>query len=216
MNHKPLMQREEVANALTHSIGVLASLIGGALLITLAAMSGDLWHVISAVVYSSALFILYTASTVYHATRHGDIKARLEIADHCAIFLLIAGTYTPFTLVSLRGVWGWSLFGIIWGLAIIGVILKLFVMGRLRRLSTLIYIAMGWLVIVAAEPMVRALSLPALILLLLGGITYTAGTFFYHNERIPYAHTIWHLFVLGGSACHFVAVAIQLLPGGTA
>lgn len=212
MQHKRITQREEAANVITHGFGIIASIVGGVTLITLAVLFGDPWRLISAAVYSASLLLLYTASTVYHAAQNQFTKARLEIFDHCAIFVLIAGTYTPFTLVSLRGNWGWSLFGVIWGLATAGVIWKLFFTRRFHFVSTLIYVAMGWLVLVAVGPMVRALPVETLLLLVAGGITYTAGTFFYHNQRIPYAHAIWHLFVLGGSACHFAAIATQILP----
>ena len=202
--------REEFANALTHGVGIVASVIGGATLITLAAISGDTRQIVSAAVFTATLILLYTASTLYHAFHEAAVKARLKVLDHCAIFLLIAGTYTPFTLIALRGGWGWSLFGVIWALAVAGVVFKLFFTGRFRRLSTLIYIAMGWLVIVAMGPLVEALPAWTLGLLIAGGIAYTAGTFFYHRPRLPYAHAIWHLFVLAGSVLHFAAVAMQV------
>ncbi|HEX5515132.1 MAG TPA: hemolysin III family protein [Gammaproteobacteria bacterium] len=203
--------REEIINALTHGLGVLASVAGGAVLITLAALFGDAWRVVGAVVFVGSLLLLYSASTLYHAVRHELVKARLKVFDHCAIFILIAGTYTPFTLVDLRGSWGWPLFGVVWGLAATGVVFKLFCTGKLRILSTLMYIAMGWLALVAIKPMLQALPTSALIWLLAGGLTYTVGTLFYHS-RIPYSHAIWHLFVLGGSSCHFVAVLSQVMP----
>lgn len=206
------LPNEERANTITHGLGAVLSLVGGAGLIVLAARGGDPWQIVSAAVFSAALLLLYTASTVYHAVRRQPVKARLEILDHAAIYLLIAGTYTPFTLVGLRGPWGWSLFGVIWGLALIGVVAKLFLTGRFSRLSTLTYIAMGWLVVVAIAPALRALPASALIWLLLGGLLYTAGTFFFHQDRLPYAHAIWHLFVLAGSACHVAAVSTQVLP----
>jgi hemolysin III len=202
--------REEVANALTHGLGAVASLAGAVWLISRAVRFGDAWQLAGAAAFGASLLLLYTASTLYHAVRHHVAKARLRVFDHCAIFVLIAGTYTPFTLVALRGGWGWSLFGVVWTLAVAGVIFKLFFTGRYDRLSTAIYLAMGWLVVVAAVPMVRALSVTALLWLAAGGLAYTAGTLFYHNQRIPYAHAIWHLFVLGGSACHFVAVLSQV------
>lgn len=207
----PYSSREETANALTHGLGALASAIAGAALVTLVAFAGDALRIASAAVYCLSLLLLYSASTLYHSARAGVAKDRLEIFDHCAIFVLIAGTYTPFMLVSLRGPWGWSIFGVIWGLAIAGVVLKLIFGTRFPLLSTLIYIAMGWLIVVAAGPMIQALDLPTLLWLIAGGLAYTAGTVFYHNERIPYTHAIWHLFVLAGSACHFVAVAGQLM-----
>jgi hemolysin III len=202
---------EELANSITHGFGAVLSLIAGLTLIILAAQSNDPWRIISAAVFSSSLLLLYTASAVYHSVPNGPTKARLEILDHCAIFLLIAGTYTPFTLVTLRGVWGWSLFGVVWGLAAAGIALKQVFSTRVSLLSTLIYIGMGWLVVVAAGPMIEALPRTTVLLLVAGGVTYTAGTLFYHNHRIPYAHAIWHLFVLGGSVLHYLAVATQVV-----
>lgn len=212
MSPAAVLHREEILNALTHGVGALASAIGGAVLITLAAIYGDAWQVISASVFVATLLVLYTASTLYHAFRHERIKAKLKIFDHCAIFLLIAGTYTPFTLIGLRGNWGWSLFAVIWTLAVLGVIFKLFFTGRFPRLSTMMYIAMGWLVVVAIKPMLTHLSTEALVWLLAGGVAYTVGTVFYHFERLPYSHAIWHLFVLAGSTAHFIAVSTQVLP----
>lgn len=198
--------REEFWNTLTHGVGVVAGLGGGAVLITLAALFGDARHVVGAAIFSATLVLLYTASTLYHAVSHTVAKTRLQVLDHCAIFLLIAGTYTPFTLVAIRGAWGWSLFGLVWGLAAAGVVFKLFFAGRFRLVSTLLYVALGWLGVIAWRPLVAALSGEALAWLAVGGVTYTAGTLFYMSRRIPYAHAIWHLFVLGGSACHFAAV----------
>lgn len=214
--HQSISHREEIANAITHGIGVVASIAGGAVLITLAALSGDMWQLIGASVFCASLILLYSASTLYHAVRHETARARLQVFDHCAIFVLIAGTYTPFMLISLRGTWGWSLFGVVWGLALAGVVFKLFCTGRFRRLSTAMYIGMGWLALVATGPMLRALPLSTIGWLLAGGSIYTAGTYFYLNRRIPYAHTIWHFFVLGGSICHFIAVLSQVAPGHSA
>jgi hemolysin III len=211
MVHAERHHREELANALTHGAGAIASLAGGAVLITLTAVYGSTRELVSVSVYSATLLLLYVASTLYHAIRHDLAKARLKVFDHCAIFLLIAGTYTPFTLVSLRGGWGWSLFGVVWGLAVAGVVFKLFLTGRFKGLSTLIYVAMGWIAIVAIGPLVSALPVVALVWLLIGGVAYTAGTCFYHRPSVPYAHAIWHGFVLAGSVCHFVAVALVVL-----
>ncbi|NJN14871.1 MAG: hemolysin III family protein [Oscillochloris sp.] len=210
MTHPTYPRREELMNTITHGAGAVVGLIAGIFLIVLATFSGDPWRIVSAAVFSISLVLLYSASALYHATPGGPRKFQLEIIDHCAIYLLIAGTYTPFTLVTLRGPWGWSLFGVIWGLAIAGVILKLIFTTRFSLLSTLIYIAMGWLVVVAAVPLINALPLNALVLLVAGGITYTAGTLFYHNRRIPYAHAIWHVFVIAGSVLHYLAVATQV------
>lgn len=204
------ISREELANVLTHGAGAAASLAGAAVLIAIAALGGDAWKVASSAVFGTTLVLLYTASTLYHAAQSPVVKARLKVLDHCAIYLLIAGSYTPFTLLGLRGGWGWSLFGVVWGLAVAGTIFKLFFTGRFPRLSTALYVAMGWMVLVAIGPMVQRLPAATLGWLLAGGITYTVGTIFYHNRRIPYAHAIWHLFVIGGSACHFAAVLTQV------
>ena len=206
-NHR---SSEEVANVVTHGLGVLASLAGGSVLIVLAALRGTTWNVVGVSVFVASLVALYLASTFYHASRSETVRRRLKILDHCAIYLLIAGTYTPFMIGALRGGWGWSLFGVIWGLALGGVCFKLFFTGRFQLLSTGIYIAMGWLIVIAAAPLVRTLEPATLAWLLAGGISYTGGTFFYHSRRVPFAHAIWHLFVIGGSVCHCVAVGLQI------
>lgn len=203
--------REEVANALTHGLGAAAALAAGAVLITLVAQHGDGWQLAGTIVFCVSLLLLYVASTLYHAIPFPTAKARLKVFDHCAIYVLIAGTYTPFTLIGLRGAWGWSLFAVIWSLAVAGVVFKLFFTGRFKLVSTLIYVGMGWLVLVAIVPMTRALDAWALGWLFAGGVAYTAGTIFYLSRRIRYAHSIWHGFVLGGSACHFLAVTSQVL-----
>ena len=202
---------EELANALTHGLGATAALAGGAVLITLAALHGDGWQLTGAIVFGACLLLLYVASTLYHAASHPVLKARLKVFDHCAIYLLIAGTYTPFTLIGLRGTWGWWMFGTIWTLAVAGVVFKLFFTGRFKRLSTMIYIAMGWLVLVAAKPMWGALDGWTLGWLLAGGICYTGGTVFYHRPALKYSHAIWHMFVLAGSLCHYVAVMAHVI-----
>lgn len=191
-------------------MGVLAALLGGTSLIVLASLRGDVWRIVGAVVFVVTLVTLYTASTAYHAARTERIKRRLKIFDHCAIYLLIAGSYTPFLLNDLRGPWGWSLFGVIWGLAVAGITFKFFFTGRFPLVSTSVYLLMGWLVLVAAVPMLRSMQLTTLAWLGAGGIAYTAGTPFYHAVRMRYAHAVWHVFVLAGSACHAIAVATQL------
>ena len=202
--------REEVANALSHGIGVFVALAASAVLITLAALRGDGWQLTGAIVYGISLTLLYIASTLYHAISHPAAKARLKVFDHCAIYLLIAGTYTPFALVSLRGPWGWSLLALIWSLALIGCIFKLFFTGRFKAVSTAVYIAMGWIALIIVEPMLRLLSSWTLAWLLAGGLAYTGGTAFYLSRRLPYSHAIWHAFVIAGSVCHFVAVYSQV------
>lgn len=203
--------REEIANALTHGLGAVVALGAGAVLITLTALWGDGWQLAGAIVFCVALVLLYVASTLYHAISHTGAKARLKVFDHCAIYLLIAGTYTPFTLISLRGSMGWALFAAIWTLAFAGILFKLFFTGRFKLVSTLMYIAMGWLSVLAIGPMLRQLDPWTLGWLFAGGISYTAGTLFYLNQRIRYSHAIWHAFVIAGSVCHFVAVSLQVL-----
>jgi hemolysin III len=203
--------REELFNALTHGLGATAALAGGAVLITLAALFGDGWQLTASIVFGITLLLLYVASTLYHAIQHPVVKGRLKVFDHCAIYLLIAGTYTPFTLIGLRGPVGWTLFGVIWGLAVFGVIFKLFYTGRFELLSTLVYIAMGWLIIVAAKPAMAALDAWTFGWLLAGGVFYTLGTVFYHRPSMRYSHAIWHMFVIAGSVCHYIAVMAQVL-----
>lgn len=210
--HRTLDLRDELASALTHGVGAAAALAGGAVLVTLAAIHGDGWQLTAAIVFGISLLLLYLASTLYHAVRHPIARGRLKVFDHCAIYLLIAGTYTPFTLVGLRGIWGWSLFAAIWTLALAGVVFKLFHTGRFKRLSTLIYVAMGWLVIVAIKPVMDALDGWTLGWLLAGGLFYTLGTYYYHRESVRYSHAIWHLFCIAGSLCHYVAVMAQVVP----
>lgn len=202
---------EEIANAVTHGIGALVSIGAGAVLITLAALTRDPWLIVGSSVFVASLVLLYTASTLYHAIPNPTARRWLQVVDHCAIYVLIAGTYTPFTLGALRGTWGWSLFGVIWGLAVTGVVFKLFFTGRFKIASTLIYIGMGWLIVVAAQPLLAAVDGATFGWLLAGGIAYTAGTIFYASRRIPFAHAIWHVFVLAGSGCHFAAVLSQTI-----
>ena len=204
--------REELANSLTHGLGAVLSVAGLVLLVVFSCRFGDTWHVVSTAVFGSTLVLLYTSSTLYHSFRGNQIKQVLRKFDHAAIFLLIAGSYTPFVLVTLRGPWGWSLFGVVWGLAIIGVALKFWFAGRFRLGSTLIYIGMGWLVMVAIKPLLAALPSGGLQLLIAGGLCYTGGTGFYLWKRLPYHHALWHLFVLGGSACHWAAVFFYVVP----
>ena len=204
--------REELANAISHGLGALAALAGGSVLITLSAAFGNGWQLAGAIVFSASLFLLYLASTLYHVTSNLQWRGRLKVFDHCAIFILIAGTYTPFTLVGLREDGGWWLFAAIWTLAVAGVIFKLFFTGRFKGLSTAIYLGMGWMLLTALGPFLRQVPMDTILWLLAGGLSYTAGTYFYMHKRIPFAHAIWHGFVLGGSACHFVAVTQHVVP----
>jgi hemolysin III len=203
--------REELANSLTHGLGAGLSVVGLVLLVLCAARTGDPWVIISVALYGTSLVVLYTASTLYHAVRGARGKTRLRRLDHAAIFLLIAGTYTPFLLISLRGPWGWSLFGVIWGLALLGMFMKVWWTGRHHRLSTALYLAMGWMVVVAIKPLLAHVPGGALALLLAGGLCYTVGTVFYQWRGLPYHHAIWHLWVLAGSICHWAAVYGHLI-----
>ena len=203
---------EEIANTITHGIGLLLSIAGFVVLLVLAALRGTAWHIVACSIYGATLICLYTASTLYHAVISPRVKRALRIFDHSAIYLLIAGTYTPFLLVSLRGPWGWSLFGVIWGLALVGVLFKFWFVERFAILSTAVYLAMGWLVVIAAKPVITHLPLTAIIWLLAGGLAYTGGVIFFAAKRIPYSHAIWHLFVLAGSICHYFAVLSTVIP----
>lgn len=203
---------EEVANALTHGIGALLSVAAMTMMIMTSVQLGDGWKLASSIVYGISLVILFTSSTLYHSFQPESIKKVFQTFDHCAIYFLIAGTYTPFVLVSLNGVWGWVLFGVIWGLAFFGVIFKVAFKQRFPRVSLITYILMGWVIVVAAEEMLEKVPAPALWLLFAGGLSYTLGTIFYAaDKKIPYNHAIWHLFVLGGAVCHFLAVYLYVI-----
>lgn len=202
--------REEIANAVTHGLGIVLSLVGGGILVALAVTRGTAWELAGVAVFVATLLLLYAASTLYHGVRAAHLKRRFQVLDHCAIYLLIAGTFTPFALGPLRSTGGWILFGAMWTLAAAGVVFKLFCTGRFPRLSTAIYIAMGWIGGLAALPLAQELKGATVAWLVAGGVVYTAGTAFYHARRLPYAHCVWHLFVLAGSACHITAVGIQL------
>ncbi len=203
--------KEEKFNTISHGIGLLLSLAGLIILVVFASVYGTAWHIVSFSIYGSSLIVLYLASTMYHAAKKPKIKHRLNVFDHAAIFILIAGTYTPFTLVTLNGPWGWSIFGVIWGLAIAGVILKLFYIGRFRTLSAIAYVLMGWVIIVAIKPIISNLETVGLWLLLAGGISYSIGVIFYLQKKMPYAHGVFHLFVLLGSILHFLAIFLYVL-----
>jgi hemolysin III len=204
---------EEIANATTHALGVALSAAGLALLVVFAAFFGDGWQLASAIVFGASLVLLYTASTLYHGISDPRAKRVLKVIDHSAIYLLIAGTYTPFTLVTLRGAGGLWLFGVVWGVAVAGMSVEAFFMNRPRWLSVIGYIAMGWLVLTMIGPLARSLADGGFRLVVVGGLTYTLGTVFYVMKRVRYMHTIWHCFVLGGSICHFLAVAIYVMGG---
>ena len=200
-------RREEAANAITHGLGLLLSIIGTPALIMAARAREDTLATVGATIYGASLILLYTASTLYHVVSHRVMKFRLRLLDHVAIYLLIAGTYTPFTFGVLRGAWGWSLFATVWALAIIGALGKLRFRFRNERISTLLYVLMGWVAIVAVRPMLSSMQIPGLVLLAAGGVLYTGGVVFYRQKR-SWSHPVWHLFVLGGSACHYFAVLL--------
>lgn len=203
---------EEIANSITGGVGVILAIAALAVLVAFAALHGDAWHVATCAIFGATLIISYTTSTLYHSLPLPNIKPLLRALDHSAIFLLIAGTYTPFLLVNLRGVWGWSLFAVIWTVAIAGVVLRLLWKGKRHRVIVSLYIAMGWAVLVAIKPLLENLATGGLILLASGGVVYTLGVLFYAWRKLPYSHAIWHMFVLGGSALHFFAILFYVVP----
>jgi hemolysin III len=209
---RTLSTAEEIANAVTHGLGLVASLIVLPLLIGASANRGDTPLVIGCSVFGATLVVLYAASTIYHALPVSRAKRILQLIDHSAIYLLIAGSYTPFALGVLRGGWGWTLLGAVWGLAGLGIVYKSLFGLRFPRFSIVLYLLMGWMATLAIGPLMRTLPLAGLLWLLAGGLLYTAGTLFYVRERPRYSHAVWHLFVLGGSACHVVAVLGYALP----
>jgi len=206
------MIKEETINALTHGLGAVLGVGGLAVLVAMAVLHGDAWHIVSCSIYGGTLVLLFTSSTLYHSCRGERVKHAFRIVDHASIYLLIAGTYTPFLLVNLRGRWGWSLFGIIWALALAGIVFQVFFVSRFRLAQTLIYLAMGWLVLVAVKPLFAHVPKGGLLWLMAGGLCYTVGAVFYLWKKLPFHHAIWHLFVLGGSVCHYVAILFYVLP----
>jgi hemolysin III len=200
------MYHGERFNAISHTLGAAFAAAGGILLIVVAARTGDPWKIASCCIYAAMLLILYVTSSLYHSVR-GVSKDVLRKMDHCAIYLLIAGTYTPFTLVTLRGTWGWWLFGVVWTLAVAGIVQEIWYAKGSRILSLVIYMMMGWLALVGIKPLLAALSWDGFVWLALGGLFYTAGIAFYATDhRVPHGHGIWHLFVLAGSVSHYIAV----------
>ncbi len=197
---------EELANSLSHGVGFLCALAAIPILVVTGAHRGGAGAIVGGAVFGTTMALLYLASTLYHAFPAGEAKRRLRRLDHSAIFLLIAGTYTPFTLGALGGGWGWSLFGVIWGIALLGVLLKLLGGARSSKVSTVLYLAMGWMIVLAIRPLIHSVPGWGLTLLVLGGLSYTAGVGFYLAPRLRYSHFIWHLFVLTGTTLHFFAV----------
>ncbi len=205
-------KREEIANAITHGIGAVLSIAALVLLIVFASLYGTAWHVVSFTIFGSTMLILYLSSTLVHSAPAGKWKDLFEIFDHTSIYLFIAGTYTPFTLTIVKGPLGWTLFGIVWGIALLGTVFKAFFTKRFVYLSTVFYIAMGWIIIIAWKPLIAGLSTGGIALLLAGGLAYTLGTIFYVWRGFPFHHMVWHLFVLAGSILHFFAVLLYVLP----
>jgi hemolysin III len=205
-------EAEELVNRLTHGVGALLSVIGVTALIVMAARGHDGYRIVSACIYGGSMVTFYCLSTAYHSVRKPYVRYVFRILDHASIYLMIAGSYTPFALVSLRGPWGWSLFGTVWGLGTVGAVLKIFTTHRLRFIGPLLYILLGWIVVIALKPLSAALATNGMLLLFAGGLAYTIGVIFYLWDRLPFNHAIWHLFVLAGSACHFCAIFYYVTP----
>jgi hemolysin III len=201
---------EEIANSIIHGIGAGLSIAGLVLLIVFASSYGDVWRIVSFSIFGTTLILLYLSSTLYHSFTGPRIKFIFRIMDHVSIYLLIAGTYTPIVLVGIQGAWGWTLFGIIWGLAILGIVLKICFMGRFSVLSSIFYLLMGWMVVIAINPMITMLPFGFIVWIVIGGLSYTIGIIFFAVDKIPYNHVIWHLFVLGGSISHFFGMFFYL------
>ena len=204
--------KEEKLNVISHAIGLVLSVLALVLLVVYSAKEGSAWHIVSFSIYGASLIVLYSASTFYHYSKTPKLRHRLNVFDHAAIYVLIAGTYTPFTLVVLKGWVGWTIFGVSWGLALIGIILKLFFTGKYDKISTIAYVLMGWLIILAIKPLVNNLPFEGLMWLLSGGIFYTVGALLYSIKKLNYNHFIFHIFVLLGSFSHFMAVFFYVLP----
>lgn len=203
---------EEIFNSITHGIGAFISLGGLVLLIVFSSIYGSLSHIISCAIFGFTLVLLYTASTLYHSFQKPHLKHVFKILDHSCIYVLIAGTYTPFMLVTIRGVLGWGMFALVWSLTVIGILFKVFFVHRFKILSTIAYILMGWIIIFAIKPLFQTLPGGGFVWLISGGLAYTLGTVFYAWKRLPFNHAIWHLFVLAGSVCHYFAVMFYVIP----
>ncbi len=204
--------REELANAATHALGALLSIKGLIFLVVFSVLNGNGYHIVSSSIFGASLVLLYSMSTFYHLVKTAKMKKLFRALDHSSIFILIAGTYTPFTLVTLHGSWGWTLFGIVWGLAVAGIILETVTGQRFEKLSLSLYLAMGWLIIVAIKPLFLGIAPGGIALIVGGGLCYTLGVVFYIWNSLVFNHAIWHLFVLGGSVLHFFAVFFYVIP----
>jgi len=208
-----LLQLEDRANSFTHAVGTGMAVTGLAVLVVLASFLGDPWKVVSVSIFGATLVLLYATSSIYHAVERPGLQRLLRIFDHVSINLLIAGTYTPFLLVNLRGRIGWTVFGIIWGLAAAGIVKDAFLTGRFKLLSTLLYLAMGWTILAVVRPLAQSVPRVAMVLLLAGGVSYSLGAAFYMlDKKLPFGHAVWHLLVLGGSVCHFLSIFLGVLP----
>ncbi len=197
----------ELANSITHGIGTLLSIVGLIFLVVLSSLHYDVWHIVSFSIFGVSMTVLYASSTLYHSFRQENIKRVLQKVDHAAIYFLIAGSYTPFTLVTLNGVWGWTLFGVVWAFALVGFIIQIFFrLEKMKLVSSIIYLVMGWMAMIVVKPLFNALPTNGLLWLLAGGLFYSFGVIFYLWKNLPFNHGIWHLFVLGGSICHFCAI----------
>ena len=208
--------KEDIANSVTHGLGAIASVVGLAVLVGFAAMNGDAQDVVAVSIFGASMILLYTSSTLYHSIPHDGARKVFKVMDHASIYLLIAGSYTPFALISLRGDLGWEIFTIIWSLAAVGVAFKLFFTGKFDKLSTVIYLAMGWLIVFYGKSIMDVIPEGGLWLLLAGGLSYTVGVVFYVWDRLPFNHAIWHLFVLGGTVCHYLSVLLYVVPDSPA
>lgn len=202
---------EEIFNSVTHGVGSLLSIAGTVVLIVLAAINSDAWAVVSCAIYGASLIILYTMSTLYHAITNKTAKAFFRIMDHNTIFFLIAGTYTPITLVALRGALGWVLFGIVWGAAAIGIVLNSIDLEKFRKPSVVCYVAMGWVIIIAIRPMIQHVTPLSLWFLLIGGLCYTVGIIFYALKKVKYFHSVWHIFTVAGSVFHYFSILLMIV-----
>ncbi|MGB9615122.1 MAG: PAQR family membrane homeostasis protein TrhA [Fervidobacterium sp.] len=205
-NHERYTIGEEIANSITHGVGAVFGIAGMVILVIFTSLSHDVLRIVSSVIYGLSLILLYVVSTLYHSIQHRKAKEVFEILDHSAIYLLIAGSYTPFTLIALKGKIGWTMFGIIWVLALIGILFKVFFVKKFLIISTVIYILLGWMVVFTLKPLIDSTTQQTLVLLVLGGISYTLGSIFYVWRKIKYGHMIWHLFVLLGSFLHYFAI----------
>lgn len=203
---------EEKLNIISHGLGFLLSIVALVLLVVYASIDGNVWHMVSFSIYGTSLVLLYLASTLYHSAKKERRRLRLQILDHAAIYILIAGTYTPFTLVTLNGTTGWIMFGVSWAFALTGIVLKIIFTGRFNVLSTIMYVFMGWIVVFAIKPLIHNLPFDGLMWLFAGGISYTIGAVLYSIKSISYNHAIFHIFVLVGSFCHFMAIFFYVLP----